>query len=111
VIISPDVVAARSIDGAGCMVPENEQGQPSQDSAPPDSSSDIEYNNADLDDLSPDPSMRNDQDTPHFSITGVGAGATRVPRIVGILLLPVHCFYCLHEHIRERAPPKPGLTI
>jgi hypothetical protein len=41
VIISPDVVASRSIDGAS-MVPHNEEGQPSQDSAPPDSSSDIE---------------------------------------------------------------------
>ena len=29
---------------------------------------------------------------------------------VPILLLPVHCFYSLHEHIRERAPPYRGLT-
>ena len=111
VIISPDVVASRSIDGAGCIVPENGEGQPSQDSAPPDSSSDIEDSNADLHDLSADPSMRNDPDTPHFSVTGVGAGATRMPRIVRALLLPVHCFYCLHEHIRERAPPSLALTI
>ena len=128
VIISQDVVADRStptksrehanaiplanafgvgVDGPGCIMPENEEGQPSQDSAPPDSSCDIEDSNADLDDVSADPSMRNDQDTPHFSVTGVGAGATHMPGIVPILLVPVHCFYCLHAHIRERAPTVP----
>jgi hypothetical protein len=124
VIVSPDVVASRStptnsrehakafgVDGAGCMVPENEEGQPSHDSAPPVSSSDIDDTDGGLDDFSADPSTCNDRDTPLFSVTGLDAVALRTARIVPILLVPVHCFYCLHEHIRERAPPCLELNI
>jgi hypothetical protein len=122
VIISPDVVASSSTptksrehtnaSGVDCanLVPQNEEGQPFRNSVPPDSSSDIDVSDTDLDDVSADLSARNDQDPPHFSVTSLDAGATRTPRIVPILLFPVHCFYCLHAHIRERAPPIPGLT-
>jgi hypothetical protein len=108
VITSPDVVVdSRSVDGAGCVVPKNEEGQPSQDSAPSNSSSDIDDSDGGLDDLSADNPMRTDHDTPLFSVTGLDAVTLRTPRIVLIPLFPVHCFYCLHEHIRERAPPIP----
>lgn len=110
VIISPDVVFSRSVDGAS-LFPQKEEGQPSQDSAPSDSTSDIDDSDGGLDDLSADLSTRDDQDTPHFSVTGLDAVTLRTPRIVPILLFPVHCFYCLHEHIRERAPPSLALTI
>jgi hypothetical protein len=107
IIISPDIVARQSIDCSCCVMPENKEGQPPQNSAPSDSPSDLEDSNGGLEDLSADTSTRNDQDTPLFSVTGVDAVTLRTPRIVPILLVPVHCFYCLHEHIRERAPPVP----
>ena len=120
VIISPDVVASHStptksrehakafgVDSADCIVPQKEEGQPSHDSAPSDSSSDIDDTDGGLDDFSADNPMRTDQDTPHFSVTGLDAVTLRTSGIVPILLFPVHCFYCLHEHIRERAPPIP----
>jgi len=103
VIISPDVVANRSLNGADCIGPQNQDGQTSQYSLPPDLLADIEDNDTELNDLR----ARNDQGTPHSPVIGVRAETTRMPRIVPILLFPAHCFYCLHEHIRERAPPIP----
>jgi hypothetical protein len=103
------------VDGSNCITSVNQEKQPAPGGGDspnaPDSSSDIDDTDGGLDDFSADNPMRNDQDTPHFSVSGTGAAGTRMPRIVPVLLFPVHCFYCLHEHIRERAPPKRGLTI
>jgi hypothetical protein len=46
---------------------------------------------------------------PLSSVTALDAVTLRTPRIVPILLFRVHCFYCLHKHTRERAPPIRGL--
>ena len=107
-IISPGVAASSSIDGSDCITSENQEKQPApgRDNSP-DAASDIDDTDSALDDLGADTSTRNDQDTPLFSVTGLDAVTLRTPRIVPILLFPVHCFYCLHEHIRERAPPIP----
>jgi hypothetical protein len=97
------------VDGIDCITSENQEKQPAPDGGnspnSPDSSSDIDDTDGGLDDFDADTSTDNYQDTPLFSVTGLDAVALRTPRIVPILLFPVHCFYCLHEHIRERAPP------
>jgi hypothetical protein len=113
--IAPDgeayspIAASSSIDGIDCITSENQEKQPAPDggNSPnlPDATSDIDDTDGGLDDFSADPSTRNDWDTPLFSVTGLDAVALRTARIAPILLFPVHCFYCLHEHIRERAPP------
>jgi hypothetical protein len=93
------------VDGIDCITSEDQEKQPPQDSNNfPDSTPDLDDDGG-LDDLNPDTSTRNYQDTPLFSLTGLDAVTLRTPRIVPVLLFPVHCFYCLHEHIRERAPP------
>jgi hypothetical protein len=96
------------VGGIDCITALSEEKEPSQDGNDfPDSTTDLDDTDSGLDDLSAgaDSSTRNNQDTPLFSVTGPDAVTLRTPRIVPILLLPVHCFYCLHEHIRERAPP------
>ena len=101
-----------SIDGTDCIASLSEEKQPSQDSnnspaspSSPDSSSDLDDSDVSLDDLIADTSTRNDHDTPYFSVAGLDAVTLRAPGVTPVLLLPVPCFYCLHEHIRERAPP------
>jgi hypothetical protein len=96
--------------GIDCITLEKQKKQPSQDSNNfPDSPTDLDDTDGGLDDLSADSSACKYRDTPLFSVTGVGTVTLRTPRIVPILLFPVHCFYCLHKHIRERAPPIPPL--
>jgi hypothetical protein len=97
------------LDGIDCLTSENQEKQPAPDggNSPnlPDSASDIDDSDGCLDDLSPEISARNDQATPLFSVTGRDAVTRGTSRIVPILLFSLHSFYCLHEHIRERAPP------
>jgi hypothetical protein len=107
-MILPDVVASSSIDVIACITSLSEEKQPSQDDNNfPDSTTDLDDTDGGLDDLNPgaDTSTRNYEDTPLLSVTGFDAVTLRTPRIVPILLFPVRCFYCLHQHIRERAPP------
>jgi hypothetical protein len=108
-IISLGVATNGPIDGIDCITSENQEKQPAPygGNSPnfPDSTTDLDDDDGGLDDWSADTSTRTGQDTPLFSVTGLDAVTLRTPRIVPILLFPVHCFYCLHEHIRERAPP------
>jgi hypothetical protein len=94
-----------------CITSQNQGKQPAPDGGnfpnSPDGTTDLDDSDGGVDDLSADASTRSDQDTPLFSITGLDAVTLRTSGIVPILLFPVHCFYCLHEHIRERAPPIP----
>jgi len=117
--ITPDgsasslVTASSSIDSIDCIRSGDQEKQPSQDDNNfPDSTTDLDDTDGGLDDLSAgaDTSTRNYQDTPLSSVTALDAVTLRTPRIVPILLFPVHCFYCLHKHTRERAPPIRGLT-
>jgi hypothetical protein len=112
--IAPDgstyssVAAISSADKTDCPSSEEEKNQSSRDSNnSPESARDIDESDGGSDDLSADPSSRNDQDTSPFSVTGLDAVTPRAPRIIRIPLLPVNCFPCLREHIRERAPPIP----
>lgn len=98
-----------SIDG---ITSASQEKQPSQDSNTfPDSMTDIDDSDGALDDLSADTSTRNYLDTPHFSVTDLDAVTLRTPGIIPIPLFPVHCCCCLHDHIRERAPPGPGIKL
>jgi hypothetical protein len=100
--------ASSLINEIDCITSGNQEKQPSPDDNNfPDSTTDLDDTDGGLDDLSAraDTSTRNDQDTPLFSVTGLDAMTLRTPRILSNLLFSVHCFYCLHEHIRERAPP------
>jgi hypothetical protein len=102
-----DIARRDGIDG---ITLENQEKQPAPDGGnfpnSSDSTSDIDDSDGGLDDLSAD-TAHNYQDTPLFSVTGRDAVTRGKSRIVPILLFRVHCFYCLHEHIRERAPPIP----
>jgi len=94
-----------SSSGSDCITSQRQQKQPWQESnGLSDSLVDLDDSDGDLDDFA-DSSTRDHQDTPLFSMTGLDAATLRRLRRVPILLFPVHCFYCLHEHIRERAPP------
>jgi hypothetical protein len=35
-----------------------------------------------------------------------GTAPLRSPEVVQVVFASAGCFYCLHEHIRERAPPR-----
>jgi hypothetical protein len=106
-----------SVDGIDCITSDNiiapdsiasedEKKQPAQDrNDPSESTGDLDDSDVGLDDLTADNSSRSDQDSLHFSGTGLDAVTLRAPGITRILLLTVHCFYGLHDHIRERAPP------
>jgi hypothetical protein len=108
---------ARASDGIDCnesedTAPGDERNQPfPEGNISSDSTSDIDDSDGALDDLSADTSTRNYQNTQLFSVTDLDAITLRAPRIVPILLFPVSCFYCLHEHIRERAPPTLRLNM
>ena len=100
------------VDGIDCITSENQEKQPSRDSNnSPEPARDIDESESGPVGLEADSSSRNDQDTSPFSVTGIDAVTLRAPGIIRIPLLPVNCFYCLHEHIRERAPPHPGIKI
>ena len=51
---------------------------------------------------------RDDQGPPHFADIGFDAATPRAPEINPALLAETRSFYCLHKHIRERAPPERG---
>jgi hypothetical protein len=96
---------AFGVDGIDCITADDVDEEPLQiceDSSDP--TNDPELSESALADKATIPS-RDDQDLPHFAGTGFDAATLRTPHIGLILPLPVHCFYCLHEHIRERAPP------
>lgn len=47
----------------------------------------------------------NDQTLSQLCIVDLDAVTLRTPEVIRILRVPVRCFYCLHEHLRERGPP------
>jgi hypothetical protein len=100
--------AISSADKTDCTAAEKEKNQPSRDSNnSPEPARDIDESEGGPAGLEADSSSRNDQDTSPFSVTGFDAVTLRAPGTNRIPLLPVNCFPCLHEHIRERAPPIP----
>ena len=48
---------------------------------------------------------RDDQATPQFTTTTLDASALYQPGFVPAFLFSTHSSFCLHEHLRERAPP------
>lgn len=83
----------------------DDAGQPRQsDSEFPDSTTDIdEVGDVSLD-LSTD-DLRDGPDFSHLFVIDLEAITLRLPEIIRTRRASVRCFYCLHEHIRERAPP------
>jgi hypothetical protein len=75
------------------------------------SNSDIDDDDGGPDDLSTDASGHDNHDLPLISISSINPGVLRAP--TGAAMIPVlaRSFYCLHEHICERAPPVEGLQI
>ncbi len=67
----------------------------------PNSSTDIDESDVPLD-LNCDNLA---QDAPHLCILDLDAVTLRTPEVIRLLHVPVRCFYCVHECIRERAPP------
>ncbi len=66
---------------------------------------DIDDADGNVDDLSFDDSSREDQSTPQLLIVDLGPVAVGASTIIRASAPPINCFYFLHEHIRERAPP------
>jgi len=100
------IAASCSIDGAGFISSENEKKQPSQDrDNSPEPANDIDESESGPGDLMAANSLRTDQSTSHFPLTGLDPGTPCVSRIIRFVLLPVNCFLCLREHVGERAPP------
>jgi hypothetical protein len=100
------------LDATNGLADSNQERQPSPDRNNfPDSTTDLDDSDGGLDDFNEDTSTRNYQDTPLFSVTGLHAVTLRAPGIIPVLLLPIHCSYCLRDHIRERAPPRPGIKL
>ena len=99
------VTTHSSIDGLDCITADNIDEEPVQicdDSSDPMGDSDLSES------ASADKAVipsRDDQGPPHFAVASVDLVTLRAPGTIRIPLLTVHCFYCLHEHIRERAPP------
>jgi hypothetical protein len=115
-IISPEgsayssVTTNSSMDGSAWMSLASEKKQPSQGNNDfSESPSDMDEIDGGSDDLNADNSSRHDQDISHFSVTGPNAVTPRAPEVFRALLpLPAPVFRCLHQHIRERAPPTLG---
>ena len=100
------------LDATNGLADSNPEKQPSPDRNNfPDSTTDLDDSDGGLDDFDADTSTRSYQDTPLFSVTGLDAVTLRAPGIIPVLLLPIHCSYCLRDHIRERAPPRPGIKL
>lgn len=105
------VVVRNSVAGFECWSADSQNKQLPTDndnsSTSPDSSSDIDDNDdGTLDDLSADSSFRAHHPTALLSVSDIDSALEHTPHGVLIPLLTVHCFYSLHEHIRERAPPR-----
>ena len=67
----------------------------------PDSATDIDEPDASSDLNCDNPG----QDAPQLCIVDLDAVTLRTPEVIRLLHVPVRCFYCLHECIRERSPP------
>jgi hypothetical protein len=101
-------VSVSSIDGIDCITaddiaavseePVQVCDDPSDSPNAPDQGTSLSADKASI------PSRPN-QSPSHFADTGFCALAQSPPAITLVFLIPVHCFYSLHEHIRERAPP------
>ena len=101
----------RSIDGIDYVefestAPKDQRKQPSPEGDnSPDAATDLDESDNALDDLSVGTPRRNDQNVAHFSVRDFDAVNIRASGTTQFLLSPDHSFYCLHQHIRERAPP------
>lgn len=109
--LSPDgsayllVTTYSSIDGIECITAEDPHEEPLQVA---DKSADWPNDSDQGPSMSVDRATipsRHDQGPPQFSITRLEVVAQREPGMTPVFSLLVHCFYSLHEHIRERAPP------
>ena len=100
-----DLLASSSITGFDCITADAADEQPVQvadkSSQYPDSSDfgpSISVDRATL-------PARTNKKPIHFSETHFELVIIHELPSEAVLLFPIHCFYCLHEHIRERAPP------
>jgi len=99
--------AATSIDGIDCITADDADDAPLQ-VAVVDKSAGWPKN----DDNGPRVSVdranlptRTNKASVHFATHRIEGRSVRTPDVTPIFLLRVRWFYCLHEHIRERAPP------
>ena len=108
-LTSPGIDTNISVEGIDCRASKKEKKQPAQDNDnSPDSTTDLNDDDGGLDEVSAGTSARNDQDTPHFSVTDPAAVTLRALSFLRLRQpasggLPYNS--CLHEHTRERAPP------
>lgn len=73
-----------------------------------DPMSDIDDNDGRLEDWSAEASSDNYHGMPLISLTTVAGVTLWISESASIRAISVHSFYCLHEHLRERAPPRWG---
>jgi hypothetical protein len=100
------------LDATNGLADSNPEKQPSPDRNNfPDSTTDLDDSDGGLDDFNADTSTRKYQDTPLFTVTGLDAVTRRAPGIIPVLLFPIRCSCCPRDHIRERAPPRPGIKL
>ena len=109
--VSPDgsayslVTAHSSIDGINCITADYTEEKPLQVT---DNSSELpdnpERDASVWEDKASTPS-RPEKDLPQLPGRSFDAATLPSLEIAPLLLLGTHSFYCLHEHIRERAPP------
>jgi hypothetical protein len=73
-----------------------------------DSSTDLDESDNALDDVSMDTVKRTDHKLGHSSLREVEVAIVHPAHVLQFFLPPDPSFYCLHQHIRERAPPGLG---
>jgi hypothetical protein len=105
-----DIASSASVDGIDCITADNE---PEQSPEATESFSDPTTGAGEQDNMSADRAdipRRLDHHTPYLAGTAFdGVTRSSTSRTTGVPAYPVRCFYYLHEHIRERAPPSVGI--
>jgi len=102
------VTAHSSIDGIDCITVDYVEEEPLQIT---DNSSELPDNperDASVWEDKASTPARSEKDLPQLPGRSFDAATLPSLEIAPILLLGTHSFYCLHEHIRERAPPGLG---
>ena len=104
------VAGNASVDGVDCITADTD---PEQSPEATDSFSDSTTEGSEQDNMSADRADMPKRLEHHSYLAGITfEGVTRSSsRTMGVPAYLVRCFYCQHEHIRERAPPVIGINI
>lgn len=112
-LIPPTILVSNPIIG---IEPVISQDQSKQSAPQPNQSSDLmsdidDNDDAGLEDLRAGDASRTDHDTQAFFTRDIDAEYSRAPSSLGAVVVPTNSFCCLHQHLRERGPPRSGVNI